>query len=113
MAKDIKDNSMDKLFQGLTQTSPEESVPASAPEESEASLPKKKATKKKKGEIISTQVDCDKMEKIRSIAATEGLSIRDVIGVGVNMVIEKYEQLHGTVHIKRTKKGNVDEVFNK
>ena len=29
LAKDIKDNSMDKLFQGLTKTSPEESVPAS------------------------------------------------------------------------------------
>ena len=66
---------------------------------------------KVKSETISTLVDCDKMAKIRSIATIEGLSIRDVIGVGINMVIKKYEKSHGAILVKKKQKGNIDEIF--
>ena len=97
MAKDINSDAMSNLLQGLT--SDNETATTSS------------SSKKVRSETISTLVDCDKMAKIRSIATIEGLSIRDVIGVGINMVIEKYEKSHGAIHVKKKQKGNIDEIF--
>lgn len=96
MAKDINSDAMSNLLQGLTSDNETATATSSSKkDDSMKSAQRKKPSGKVKSETISTLVDCDKMAKIRSIATIEGLSIRDVIGVGINMVIEKYEKSHG------------------
>lgn len=105
MAKDINSDAMSNLLQGLTSDNEAATASSSSKKDDNVKSDKrKKPSGKVKSETISTLVDCDKMAKIRSIATIEGLSIRDVIGVGINMVIEKYEKSHGAVHVKRSKR---------
>lgn len=52
------------------------------------------------------------MNKIRAIAKTEGLTINSIIDLGLDIVIKKYEELHGTIQVKKPKKGDVGKVFN-
>lgn len=112
MAKDINSDAMSNLLQGLTSDNEAATAWSSSKKDDNVKSDKrKKPSGKVKSETISTLVDCDKMAKIRSIASIEGLSIRDVIGVGINMVIEKYEKSHGAIHVKKKQKGNIDEIF--
>ena len=53
----------------------------------------------------------EEVEEELNTTSDKGLSIRDVIGVGINMVIEKYEKSHGAIHVKKKQKGNIDEIF--
>lgn len=112
MAKDINSDAMSNLLQGLTSDNETATASSSSKKDDNMkSAQRKKPSSKVRSETISTLVDCDKMAKIRSIATIEGLSIRDVIGVGINMVIENYEKSHGAIHVKKKQKGNIDEIF--
>lgn len=114
MSKEIKTSAMDTLFEGLTgQPHPEENVSSPEP----ASLPEADAHSSKKPskpsyEVISTTVDPVIMSKIRAIASIEELAIKDVIGVGLKMVVSRYEEVHGKVRVKKSKKGDVNKIFN-
>lgn len=112
MSKEIKSSAMDTLFQGLTRESHEEAP--TSPEESAASStsPRTKKVQKASYEVISTMVDPVIMNKIRAISSIEGISIKDVIGVGLKMVVSRYEEVHGTVRTKKAKKGDIEKVFN-
>lgn len=61
---------------------------------------------------ICTIVNADSLNKIRAIAKTEGLTINSIIDLGLDIVIKKYEELHGTIQVKKPKKGDVGKVFN-
>ena len=61
---------------------------------------------------ICTIVKADSLNKIRAIAKTEGLTINSIIDLGLDIVIKKYEELHGTIQVKKPKKGDVGKVFN-
>lgn len=113
MAKDINSDAMSNLLQGLTSDNEAATASSSSKKDDNVKSDKrKKPSGKVKSETISTLVDCDKMAKIRSIATIEGLSIRDVIGVGINMVIEKYEKSHGAIHVKKKQKEILMKYFS-
>lgn len=94
MAKDINSDAMSNLLQGLTSDNETATTSSSSKKDNNMkSAERKKPSGKVRSETISTLVDCNKMAKIRSIATIEGLSIRDVIGVGINMVIENMRKV--------------------
>jgi hypothetical protein len=37
---------------------------------------------------------------------------QEIIGVGLNMFIRKYEELHGKVRVKKPRKGDISQIFN-
>ena len=112
MAKDINSDAMSNLLQGLTSDNETATASSSSKKDNNMkSAERKKPSGKVRSETISTLVDCYKMAKIRSIETIESLSIRDVIGVGINMVIEKYEKSHGAIHVKKQQTGTLDELF--
>ena len=89
-----------------------------ANEESHTSEPPKQSPKSKDNrnqpvkQHICTIVNADSLNKIRAIAKTEGLTINSIIDLGLDIVIKKYEELHGTIQVKKPKKGDVGKVFN-
>lgn len=115
---------MDKLFSGLTgkeehQAQPtieqgsggtasnNEAMPQS--DQPRSSKPRSKKTVKKH---ICTNVDVEKLDKIKTIADTEGLNINDIFDLALSITIKKYEELHGIIQVKKPKKGDVKKVFN-
>lgn len=113
MGKGINTNAMDKLFSGLSGNEENQ-----ANEESHTSEPPKQSQKSKGNrnqpvkQHICTIVKADSLNKIRAIAKTEGLTINSIIDLGLDIVIKKYEELHGTIQVKKPKKGDVGKVFN-
>lgn len=63
-------------------------------------------------ERVCVVVECEVLDKIRAIADKEGISLSSIYNLGLKVVLENYESLHGKVSPKSKKKGNVDEVFN-
>lgn len=101
---------MDTLFQGLTgKKEGKESTPS--PESNNEPSPAKRR-EKQRYEVISTMVDPDVMSKVRTIADNEGIAIKDIIGMGIDMMIAKYEEIHGKVRVKKPRKGDVSQIFN-
>ncbi len=119
MGKGININAMDKLFSGLSGNEENMSIEhEQANEESHTSEPSKQSQKSKGNrhqpvkQHICTIVNADSLNKIRAIAKTEGLTINSIIDLGLDLVIKKYEELHGTIQVKKPKKGDVGKVFN-
>lgn len=112
MGKQIEKSSMDKLLFGLTK----ETEPNDSSNETSPSTEKVQQNEKKKDSVseerICTIVDVEKMGKIRAISDKEGVSIKDIISYAFDVIIDKYEELHGTVRTKKTRKANVKNVFN-
>ena len=119
MGKGINMNAMDKLISGLSGNEENISIEhEQANEESHTSEPPKQSQKSKGNrnqpvkQHICTIVNADNLNKIRAIAKTEGLTINSIIDLGLDIVIKKYEELHGTIQVKKPKKGDVVKVFN-
>lgn len=119
MGKEINMNAMDKLFSGLSGNEENMSIEhEQANEQSYTSEPPKQSQKSKGDrnhpvkQHICTIVNADSLNKIRAIAKTEGLTINSIIDLGLDIVIKKYEELHGKIKVKKPKKGDVEKVFN-
>lgn len=119
MGKGIDKNAMDKLISGLSGN--EENIYTEheqANEESHTSEPPKQSQKRKGNrnhpvkEHICATVKADSLNKIRAIAKTEGITINSIIDLGLDVVIKKYEELYGTIQVKKPKKGDVGKIFN-
>ena len=80
-------------------------------EQNPASKTRRQSSEKKKMEHVCTLVDVEQMAKIRAIAEREGIALKDIFAVGLNMAISNYEQKNGTIRIRPTKKGNASDVF--
>ena len=118
MSKGINKNSMSSLLEGLTSvrsTTPEDNHqpnPSSNLKEKVTSIPgDKPISKGSSKERICTSVDKNVMNKIRTISETEGIQINELITLGLDMVISKYEETHGEVRPKKINKGNIDNIF--
>ena len=119
MSKDINKNSMDNLFRGFTtseniENMQEESSAVEVASSSVDSTPRKKrnSSKQPTGIRISTIVEVNLMDKVKTIAATEGINIKDIINKGMRIVVEKYEEKNGVIRVHRPKKkGNIDELL--
>ena len=110
---------MDKLISGLTgkeQTSIASVGSSNVASGDKVTSPQKEAThidtsKKTVKQHICATVDVEKMDKIRAIAALEGLNINAILDLALLFVINKYEELHGEINML-PKKGDVGKVFN-
>ena len=113
---------MDRLFSGIkkkeeAQPSIEQGSGSTATSNDAVSLnnqphtskPQNKKTVKKH---LCTCVDVEKLDKIKTIAEIEGLNINAIFDLALSLTIDKYEELHGTIHVKKPKKGDVGKVFN-
>lgn len=114
MGKNLDMTSMDNLMSGLikdkdTKKTVEEVPSAVTDKVTTEPHPKSKA----KMERVCTLVESESMNKVRAIAEQENVAIKDLFALGLSYVINKYEELHGKIRVKRAKKGNVDEIFAK
>ena len=60
-----------------------------------------------------TMADDDKVTKIRTIAAREGIAIKDLMNLAFDKIINEYEKKYGVVRLPKVKKGgDVSKVFD-
>lgn len=74
--------------------------------------PTSQQTEKPATERVCVVVESEVLDKVRSIADKEGISLSSIYNLGLKVVLENYETTHGKVSPKVKKKGNVDSVFN-
>lgn len=67
---------------------------------------------KTKSITASVVVDEEQWLKIRAIADRESVKIKDVLGVALQLAIDRYEESHGPVRVRASKRGNVNDIFN-
>ncbi len=67
--------------------------------------------RKKPMEHVCTLVSVEQMAKVRTIAEREGIALKDIFAVGLNMAIGSYEQKYGEIKVRKAKRGNASEVF--
>ena len=93
---------MSQLVNGLT-----------GEQESESQTERRaQAVKRKKPmEHVCTLVSVEQMAKVRTIAEREGIALKDIFAVGLNMAIGSYEQKYGEIKVRKAKRGNASEVF--
>ena len=93
---------MSQLVNGLT-----------GKQESESQTERRaQAVKRKKPmEHVCTLVSVEQMAKVRTIAEREGIALKDIFAVGLNMAIGSYEQKYGEIKVRKAKRGNASEVF--
>lgn len=116
MTKKIEKSSMNKLLLGLTNGT-EKTDDADVFVEEQPQKVKEKIESPQKKENVSTErictiVESSKMGKIRAISDKEGVSIKEILNLAIEIVINKYEETHGTIKIKKSRKVNVENVFN-
>lgn len=119
MSKGINKDSMSSLLEGLTSVkrAAEERQPAhtaantSAKEISVSTSEAKPASKSGSKERICTSIDTVVMNKIRAISEKEGVLINELITLGLDMLISKYEDSHGQIRPKKTNKGDITSIF--
>ncbi len=118
MSKGLNTDSMSRLLGGLTgskENVEKESVNAQAepsPQEATSDVTKdKKSSKSGAEERFCTIVDVEQIEKIRMIAAKEDVTIKDLVSLAFDVIISKYESLHGKIKVNKHKKGNLRDVF--
>ena len=66
---------------------------------------------KKQMEHVCTLIETSQMAKVRAIADREGIALKDIFAVGLNMAIASDESKNGEVRVKKAKRGNASEVF--
>lgn len=95
-----KDFDMSQLVSGLTG------------EQEEKNENRTQTVKRKKPmEHVCTLVSVEQMAKVRTIAEREGITIKDIIAIGLKMAIGNYEQKNGEIKIRKQKRGNASDVF--
>lgn len=119
MSKNLNMNAMDKLFSGLSGKEDQASVEqVNSDSESKENVPlppsdnAKPSNKKAIKKHFCATVDVEKLDKVRAIAEIEGLNINAIVDLALAVVIDKYEELHGAIKIKKAKKGDIKNVFN-
>lgn len=116
MGKIVKGD-MDELFNGLV-------TPVSIPSEViEQPVADKKSVEKKAPEMtakkirlkdkekICANISIEKMEKIRALSKSEGLTITDTIEACLDLAIKTYEEKNGVIRVKAEKKGDASKIF--
>ena len=85
-----KDFDMSQLVSGLTG------------EQEEKNENRTQTVKRKKPmEHVCTLVSVEQMAKVRTIAEREGIALKDIFAVGLNMAIGSYEQKYGEIKVRK------------
>lgn len=121
MSKKINNDAMGQLLEGLTSsavspvsessdsTTISESRNNSQEEHKDSS---KSVRSKTNGKMrICTSLDKTLMNKIRAISEKEGVQINELITLGLNMVVSKYEAQHGHIRPKKGVRGDINTIF--
>ena len=115
MSKEEKKRAaMDELFSGLTSPS----IPSVSPDNEQHVSGRNSSEKIKKykeeNERVCTIMHAETMNKLRYIAAKEGLAIRDLFEVGARFAIKNYESKFGPINVRKSKpkKGDPAQVFD-
>lgn len=117
--KEINGNKLDDLLGGLTSKCEVPApLPDSVPCQNKAqALPtkvqKEDTNSKERLERICTIVSPETMSKVRTLSSLEGVSIREIIGYGLEMVLARYEELHGKIRVKKQRKGDMESILSK
>ena len=113
MAKRINDNAMGQLLDGLTGGDfTTENAPAGRPNEDAAdSVIRGTHPKTAQRERVCTSLNKTLMSKIRTISEKEGVQINELITLGLNMVVSKYEEQHGQIRPKKGVRGDINTIF--
>lgn len=108
---------MDKLFAGLSSTDTNNTVDI-VEEQKENTLTLENETKKRKPknveyERICTCINKEVMNKVRTLSKNEGVSIKDILSYGIQVVISAYEDKYGKIRTKKNVKGNIEYLLKK
>lgn len=111
---------MSSLLDGLTSVKAA-TTEVQQPESPAATAPSKEKAKSRTGiesiskggskERICTSIDSTVMNKIRAISEKEGVLINELITLGLEQVIAKYEDTHGQIRPKKGNKGKIENIF--
>lgn len=61
--------------------------------------------------MICTSLDTTLIDKIRTIAKKEGFQTNELIPLGLDMVVSKYEETHGKGHPRNGVWGAIKKLF--
>ena len=119
MSKKIDSNAMGRLLEGLTSgVTPAESGSMEtqqavdiAQRGVENGTVRHPASKVGAKERICTSIDKTIMNKIRAISDKENVQINELISLGLDMFIGKYEGIHGQVRPKRNVRGDINRIL--
>lgn len=117
MKKTIDPDAMSNLLDGLTSGrsligNTQSPSPATSVFSNEEPTPKTATVQKNSGkERICTTIDKTVMNKIRVISEKESVQINELIGLGLDMLISKYEETHGQVRPKKENRGDINNIF--
>ena len=103
MAKKNFEKGLEKLFSNVQSSEPTE-------EKEDTPVKDDSAAEEQK---FCTMADDDKVTKIRTIAAREGIAIKDLMNLAFDKIINEYEKKYGVVRLPKVKKGgDVSKVFD-
>ena len=117
MSKKINNDAMGQLLEGLTSSavSPgsESSDSATISESRNNSQEEHKDSSRSVRSKTNGKMRIDKtlMNKIRAISEKEGVQINELITLGLNMVVSKYEAQHGQIRPKKGVRGDINTIF--
>ncbi|MBR3455979.1 MAG: hypothetical protein IKH26_11730 [Bacteroidaceae bacterium] len=110
--KNINPSSMDALLNGLTGNN----SAAQAEDDNKNNQNETPRRGRKKSEVkmerICTIINAELMNKVRAIADKEHIAIKDIFTKGLTLLVNAYEEKHGTIRLRQTKKGDVESVFD-
>ncbi len=118
MAKKNFEKGLERLFSTVHPEEPEvesEQAPIDDKPEADGQKQAKRGRPVLKNKVIRfcTMADDDKVTKIRTIAAREGIAIKDLMNFAFDKIINEYERKYGTVRLPKVKKGgDVAKVFD-
>ena len=105
MAKKNFEKGLEKLFSNVQSSEPTEEKEATPVKDDSAS--DENHTKRGRPALHN------KVTKIRTIAAREGIAIKDLMNLAFDKIINEYERKYGTVRLPKVKKGgDVSKVFD-
>ena len=109
---------MDKLFAGLSSTDTNNTVDIVEEQKENTSSTLENGTKNRKPknveyERICTCINKEVMNKVRTLSKNEGVSIKDILSYGIQVVISAYEDKYGKIRTKKNVKGNIEYLLKK
>ena len=118
MAKKNFEKGLEKLFSNVQSSEPTEEKEAT-PVKDDSAAEEQNNTRRGRPALhnkvirFCTMADDDKVTKIRTIAAREGIAIKDLMNLAFDKIINEYERKYGTVRLPKVKKGgDVSKVFD-
>lgn len=118
MAKKNFEKGLEKLFSNVQSSEPIEEK-EEAPVKGDSATDEQNNTRRGRPALhnkvirFCTMADDDKVTKIRTIAAREGIAIKDLMNLAFDKIINEYEKKYGVVRLPKVKKGgDVSKVFD-